>query len=172
MLVAAILFLLMNVSGVAAARCQVRSVSYAYPHLVDPNQQIKVSTTVAGSCATSGEEYYSLRVDLIDRTSNSTIAINSTPIGYIANDFTVTVEDSATAPSVNGTWPIQIHVYVIRAGGTSGAFLLDYQNVTNVTIQVGTTPVPEFNIGLSLTLVASLIAAMPIISWSNRRRRT
>jgi hypothetical protein len=168
------LFLLMTVSGVAAARCQVTNVSYDYPHIADTNQQIKVSTTVSGSCATSGEDYYTLRLDLVEMTSNSTTKTitNSTPIGYTPNDFTVTVEDTATTPSVNGTWPIQVHVYVIRAGGTSGAFLLDYQNVTNVTIQVGTTPVPEFNIGLSLTLVASLIAAMPIISRSNRRRRT
>jgi hypothetical protein len=167
------LFLLIAVPGVAAARCKVRNVSYDYPHVADPNQEVKVSTTVAGSCVSTGEDYYTLRVDLVEMTSNSTITtiMNSTPIGYNANNFTVTAEDSATTPSVNGAWPIQVHVYVIRAGGTSGAFLLDYQKVTNVTIQVG-TPVPEFNTGLSLTLVASLIAAMPIISRSNRRKRT
>jgi len=167
------LFLLLTVSGVAATRCQVSKVSYAYPRLADSNQLIKVSATVAGSCVSTGEDYYSVRLDLVDMTSNSTITTitNSTPIGYNANNFTVTVEDFQTTPSVNGTWPIQVHVYVIRAGGTSGPTLLDYQTVTNATIQVGTTPVPEFNLGLSLTLVASLIVAMPIISRSNRRKR-
>lgn len=173
MLVLALLFLLMTVSGVAAARCHVTNVSYAYPHQADPNQLITVGATVSGSCTSTGMEYYSLRVDLVDPASNS-IARNSTPIGYNANNFTVTTEDSAITPSVNGTWPLQVYVYVIRAGGTSGAFLLDYQTVSNVTIvvgAVGATPVPEFNISLGFTIFVSL-AIGTLLSRTSRRRGT
>jgi len=172
MLVLALLVLLMTVSGVAALpRCHVSNISYAYPHQADPNQQVTVYTTVTGSCVSDGEAYYTLRVDLADMASNS-LAINSTRIGFNASNFTVIGEDSAITPSVNGTWPLQVHVYVIRAGGTSGSFLLDYQTVSNVTILVGATPVPEFNIGLGFTVLASLMMAVMVLSRTSCRKRT
>jgi hypothetical protein len=173
LLLLALLVLITSSPGAAAARCHVSDVSYAYPHQANPGQLIMVDTTVTGSCVSTGDDYYSLRVDLVDMQSNS-IAINSTAIGYFASNFTVVGEDSAVTPSVNGTWPLQVHVYVIRAGGTSGSTLLDYQTVSNVTIVVGTssgTPVPEFNYGLSLTIIASL-AIGTILSRTNGRKRT
>lgn len=171
MLVLALLFLLMSASGAAAARCQVSNVSYDYPHQANPGQQIVFRTTVTGSCVSTGMDYYSLRVDIVDTASNS-LARNSTPIGYNANSFTVTAEDSAITPSVNGTWPLQLYVYVIRAGGTSGAFLLDYQTVANVTVLVGATPVPEFSIGLGFAVFVSLIIGSILVSRPRFRRGT
>jgi hypothetical protein len=170
-LVLALLFLFMNVSGAAAARCQISNVSYDYPHQANSTQQIVFRTTVSGSCVSTGMDYYELRVDVVDMASNS-LARNSTPIGYLANNFVVTAEDFVVTPSVNGAWPLQLDVYVIRAGGTSGSFLLDYQTVANVTILVGTTPVPEFNLGLDLTVIASLVIASVLVSSLGVRRRS
>jgi hypothetical protein len=77
----------------------------------------------------------------------------------------------ATTPNWNGTWPLQLHVYVIRAGGTDGSFLLDYQTVDNFTIRVGQTPVPEFPLG-DFTAVISIVAVAVIVSTRKGRMKT
>jgi len=155
-----ILLLITMNSGVQASRCSVSDVTYSYPHTASPGQQIDVATGVAGSCASDGEDYYAVRVDLIDGNSNLTISSSDTPIGYNASAFNVTAHNPATAPSSNVTWPINIHVYVIRAGGTNGMYLLDYQNVTGIAIQVGATPVPEFHLNSGLEALTALSAAI------------
>jgi hypothetical protein len=166
--VAVTLILLLSNPSVSARRCQISDVTYAYPHQVSPNVQIRVETTVAGSCATNGEDYYSVRVDLVDASSSYIISSNSTPIGYFANNFTVTVENLPTTPSNNGTWSILIHVYVIRAGGTGGSYLLDYTTVQNATIQIGPPPpIPEFPHGSNVAVAVLLCAALLIV----RRRK-
>jgi hypothetical protein len=155
-------------SNVDAARCQVRPPSYSLPSQAQPNQQVQSATTVDGSCGSNGEDYYSVRVDLIDVNSGLILSDNSTPIGYNATYFNVTVENRVTTPSTNGTWYLDIDVYVIRAGGTGGSYLLDYRNSTNATIQIGgTTPVPEFPVAFGLTVATSLSCAAVIM----RKRR-
>ena len=156
-----IIIITMN-SSVFAARCSVRNVTYTYPSTATPSQQIDIATSVAGSCASNGEDYYAVRVDLIDQTSNLTISSTDTPIGYNASMFNVTAHNRVTTPAANMTWPLQIHLYVIRAGGTNGANLLDYQNSTNVAIQVGATAIPEFhlNLGLEVSIVLGAVTLM------------
>lgn len=136
--------MLLGSATVAAARCQISSVSYNYPQQAEPNQEIEVDTQVVGSCVSTGIDYYSVRVDMVDVNSSAIISSSSTPIGYSASNFTVTARNMATTPSYNSTWPLQMFVYVIRAGGTAGSYLLDYRTVGNATIQVGAMPVPEF----------------------------
>jgi hypothetical protein len=170
LLATALLSLLVGISSVAATRCQIRSVAYSYPQQADPNQQIEVDTKVAGSCVSTGEDYYSLRVDLVDMNSTAILSTSSTPIGYSANNFTITGRNFATAPVYNATWPLQMDVYVIRAGGTNGAYLLDYKTVGNATIQVGTVAVPEFRASSWLTVVTSLVAVALITSRRIRPR--
>jgi hypothetical protein len=162
-LVLAALVALLALSTVSAVRCQISNVFYAYPQGAQPNQQINVSTNIAGSCASDGEDYYAVRVDLVDPSSGSIISSSDVPIGYNAKSFNVTTSNPATAPSVNGTWPLQIHVYVIRAGGTNGMYLLDYETVGNATIQVGSVAVPEFHFGWELAAVTTLIATSLIL---------
>ena len=156
------LSIFLAIGNVAAARCQISNVAYSYPQQADPNQQIEVDTKVAGSCVTTGVDYYSVRVDLVDKNSSTILSTSSTPIGYSANNFTVTTRNFATAPSYNATWPLQMDVYVIRAGGTNGAYLLDYRTVGNATIQVGAMAVPEFRSSPWIVVVTSLAAAIMI----------
>lgn len=160
----ATLLLLIASSSVAAARCQISNVSFAYPQQAMPDQQIQVDTTVAGSCATSGQDYYSVRVDLVDRNSNLIISSSSTPIGYNVSNFIVTAKNSAATPSENTTWPLQAYVYVVRAGGTYGAYLLDHTTVENLTIQVGPAPVPEYPRSSAFAVIVALTAVAVIIS--------
>jgi len=155
-------------STVAAARCQVSNVSYSVPAQAAPAQQIESTTTVSGSCVSNGEDYYSVRVDFVDAPSGSIVSSNSTPIGYSATNFTVMVENFATTPSNNGTWHLNIDVYVIRAGGTAGSYLLDYRTMSNATVQIGApAPVPEFPIAESFTVVIGSFVA----SVAAQRRR-
>ncbi len=158
------LIVLLNISSVAATRCQISSVDYTYTQQAGPNQQIEVDTTVIGSCVSTGVDYYSLRVDLVDTNSTAILSTSSTPIGYSANNFTITARNLATAPSYNATWPLQMYVYVIRAGGTNGAYLLDYKTVGSATIQVGAMAIPEFRASSWFPIVTSLLAAVLITS--------
>ena len=166
-----ILIISLSQSSVAAARCQISSVSPSLPTQAMPNQQIESSTSVAGSCVSDGEDYYSVRVDLVDSSSGAIISSNSTAIGYNAENFTVTVGNSATTPSYNGTWHLYVNVYVIRAGGTGGSNLLDYRNSTNATIQVGVpTPIPEFPITQSFSIVVALCVASIAIQRRKKQK--
>ncbi|MGD0421832.1 MAG: hypothetical protein ABSA92_00080 [Candidatus Bathyarchaeia archaeon] len=158
-------------SMVSGARCQIGGVSYNYPGQAMPGQQIQVDTTVAGSCASNGEDYYAVRVDLVDLQSSYIISSSSTSIGHNATEFNVTAVNPLTTPAANMTWPLQIHVYVIRAGGTNGIYLLDYQTISNATIQVGATAMPEFRFSPVLTIVPTLGVAILILHRRRSRER-
>jgi len=153
-----------------AARCQVSKVAYSIPQEAAPAQSIQTRTTVAGSCYSDGEDYYSVRVDVIDVPSSAIWSSNSTPIGYNATNFTVTVENTVTTPSNNGSWRINLDVYVIRAGGTSGSYLLDYRTVGNATILVGAvTPIPEFPGAPILSMLTALLILTLFVLEQRRR---
>lgn len=144
--------------------------NYSIPQQAGPGQRIETGTTVSGSCISDGEDYYSVRVDLIDVPSSLIVSSNSTPIGYNATNFTVTVENMVTTPSNNGTWHIDVDVYVIRAGGTSGSYLLDYRTTSDATILVGAvTPIPEFS-GPPILIVALSLFAFATTILRRRRR--
>ncbi len=169
LLVALTLFL--SNTSVFAARCQVSNVSYEYPQQAATNQRILVTTMVTGSCVSNGEDYYSVRVDLVDTPSGSIVSSNSTPIGYNATNFTVTAENMPTTPGNNGTWHVGIDVYVIRAGGTGGSYLLDYQTVGNASIQVGPpAAIPEFPSGLVVGIVVVFCSTALIMNRHKRRQ--
>lgn len=159
-------------SMVSGARCQISGVSYNYPGQALPSQEIQVETTVLGSCASNGEDYYSVRVDLVDVQSSYIISSTSTPIGHNATDFNVTAVNPAMTPATNMTWPLQIHVYVIRAGGTNGMYLLDYQTISNATIQVGATAMPESRFSPMFTIVTTfVVATLALYRRRSRGRR-
>lgn len=165
------LTLFLSNTSVFAARCRISNVSYGYPQQAATNQRILITSTVAGSCESNGEDYYSVRVDLVDIPSGSIVSSNSTPIGYNATNFTVTAENMPTTPGDNGTWHVGIDVYVIRAGGTGGSYLLDYTTVGNVTIQLGPPAVvPEFRSGLVIGIVTALCSTVLVIDRHRRLR--
>ena len=167
------LTLFVSSPSVFATRCQISNVSYGYPHQAATSQQILITSTVTGSCVSDGEEYYLVRVDIVDIPSSSIVSSNSTSIGYYATNFTVTAENIATTPANNGTWYIGIHVYVIREGGTGGSYLLDYRTVGDASIQIGPpTAVPEFPSGLIVGIVVVFCSAALIMNRPKRPRRT
>jgi len=164
-----IMIFVLLTNEVTAARCQVSKISYAYTQYAAPAQQIQVNTTVAGSCTSNGDDYYSVRVDLVDKVSKSILSSSNTPIGYNAKNFTVTAKNGATAPSRNATWPLLVYVYVIRAGGTSGIYLFDYTSIGNATVQVGAVPVPEFYVSSEYPAMFLLAISGLILSYRRFR---
>ena len=154
-MIAWILLVVVSGSTVTASLCQTVTVSSAYPHQASPAQSLQVITSIAGSCTSDGEDYFSIRVDLLNGSTKSLLSSNSTPIGYNANDFSAKVENGVTAPSSNQTWPIEVDTYLIQAGGVSGSSLL---NATTLTIQVGDTSLPEFPVNYSFILLLVLTA--------------
>lgn len=158
-LLAGILLMLFVVPSEAAPRCQIRDVSYAYPHQALPSEQIEADTSVSGTCVTTGYDYYLVRVDLVDGTSGAFESSNSTPIGYSAINFTVTVKNYALTPSTNESWLLQARVFVDRAGGTGGFYMHDYTTVGNLWIQIGpisvTTQTTTAQNSTSITLISS-----------------
>lgn len=175
-----ILFLLSRSSPVRANLCRIDGVSYDYPREAQPDQQIQVNTNVRGSCFTGLQRYYTVRVDLADATTGNTITASSNPVGYLAENFSVTVTDTAITPSIsNASWRLQIRVYVIDNGGGGGAYLIDYHTETEAAIQiVATASVPELpSFAAYPTLIVVLASAIVVLAVNNsnpnlKRRHT
>jgi hypothetical protein len=167
MLIAGIIFLIISMSPADAALCQKIGVSFTYPTHAFENQAMQVSTTVAGSCVSDGEDYFALRVDLVDNFTGGILSSNSTPIGYNANNFSVTVRNAAVTPSVNESWPVIVDTYLIQAGATSGKYLL---NATTITIQVGSTQLAEFSFNPSWALAVLLMTTTLTLTYRVRSK--
>ena len=164
-LVATIILLIAVVPPANASLCQKIGVSFAYPRQAAEGQPVPVSATVAGSCVSDGEDYFAVRVDLIDNSTGATLSSNSSPIGYNANNFSIVVNNTVVAPKTNQSWPVTIDAYLIQAGALSGRYLL---NATTITIQVGDTPLPEIPFNPTLALVMVLMAASCLLMWKKR----
>lgn len=167
-LIVGLILVMISDSPVTASPCQTITVSSTYPHQAIPNQPIEVTTTVAGSCVSNGEDYFSVRVDLVDNVSMSILSSNSAPIGYSAHNFSVTVHDDATTPPNNQTWPIEVDTYLTQAGALNGQYLL---NATAIRIQVGDTAVPEFQFLPTFTSLLLMVTAITVTLCSRKLRR-
>jgi len=168
-LVAGIAFLIISMPSANATLCQKVAVSINYPRQADENQVVRVSSTVAGSCVSDGADYFAVRADLVDNFTGAILGSNSTPIGYDANNFSVTVWNAAVTPKSNESWPVAVNTYLIQAGAASGKYLL---NETTITIQVGDMPLPEFPINPPYVFaVALMMAALLTYGTASRKDR-
>ncbi len=159
-LIAGVLLMMISSSNVAAQSCQKVTVSSNYPEQAAPKEQVQVTTTIAGSCASGPEDYFSVRVDVTDRVSKALLSSNSGPIGYSTTNFSVNVQNSVTTPTGNLTWLIQIDSYLIIDAQES------HLNSTTGSIQVGSTPIPEFPAAQPIVLLLALAATLSL----NRRK--
>jgi hypothetical protein len=159
-LILAVLFAMISTSNVAAQSCQKVTVSSNYPKQAAPKEQVQVTTTIAGSCASGPEDYFSVRVDVTDSVSKALLSSNGGPIGYSVTNFSVNVQNSVTTPTGNLTWLIEIDSYLIINAQES------HSNSTTGKIQVGSTPVPEFHSAQPVLLLLALAATLAL----NRRK--
>lgn len=155
-LIAGVLFTMISSSNVAAQSCQKVTVSSNYPKQAASTAQVQVTTTIAGSCISGPEDYFSVRVDVTDSVSKALLSEQSVPIGYDTKNFSVNVQNSVTTPAGNRTWLIQIDSYLIIDSQVS------HLNSTTGMIQVGSTAVPEFHADRSLVLLLALTATLSL----------
>jgi len=162
--IALIGFVMLSCPSAVASLCQTVSVSLTYPRQTLPKGTVPVWTRVNGSCTSDGEDYFAVRVDLLANSSSVMLSSNSTPVGYNANNFSVRVENVATSPMNNQSWPIQVNTYLVQSGAAFGKSLL---NATTIYIQVGGA-VPELPFNPSLALAVVLMAAMVGMRWRSK----
>ena len=153
-LILAVLFSMISSFNVAGQSCHQVTVSSNYAKQAAPNEQVQVTTTIAGSCTSGPEDYFSARVDVTDSVSKALLSSNSVPIGYSVTNFSVSVQNSVTTPSSNLTWLIDIDSYLIIDAQES------HLNSTTGSIVVGNTPVPEFQADYSLVLLLALTTTL------------
>lgn len=158
-MIAAVL-LAMSSSNVAAQSCRKVTASSDYPMQAASNEQVQVTTTIAGSCSSGPEDYFSVRVDITDPVSKALLSSGTAPIGYSITNFTVRVQNSVLTPADNRTWLIEINSYLFIDAQIA------HSNSTTGTIQVGGTPVPEFRPDHTLVLLLALTATLSL----HRRR--
>jgi len=121
---------------VFATFCQVSHIAYNYPRQVSPSESFSTTVVISGVCAPDDADYYSIRSDLNDALGFVTSDV-SVPIGFSqGQNWTVTLENQATAPAGSASWQISFAVYVFAATG-SGT-ILDSVTFNQVTIEVGT----------------------------------
>jgi len=118
-----------------ATFCKISDISYNYPHQVTAGQTFTTTVTVSGVCAPDDADYYSIRSDLNDM-SGLVLSNISVPIGFSqGQNWNITLQNQATAPTTAGSWQIQFAVYVFAAIGSGGT--LDSVTFKPVTIQIG-----------------------------------
>lgn len=154
-LLAGIGLTLLPIPYASASLCQRVETSTRYPQMALPGKVISVTTAVVGSCTSDGEDYFAVRVDLVDKKSSAILSSNSTPIGYDANNFSVKVHNSAASPRTSQTWAVDVNTYLIEAGAASGGYLL---NSTSIAIRIGNDPLGELQPARLSILVLAVIA--------------
>ena len=145
---------------VKATLCETIRTSTEYPQSALPSQVVSVTTSVSGSCTSDGEDYFGVRVDLVDSVSGMVLSSNSTAIGYNANNFSVNVHNAATTPKDNQSWAINMNTYLIQAGAASGKYLL---NSTELRIQIGVKPLPELRPAPSFIMLLTVVGL--VLAW-------
>ena len=134
-----------------ATFCQLNNLLYNYPEVVSSGQIVTTTVTVSGVCAPDDADFYSIRSDLNDM-SGLVISDVSVPIGYSqGQNWTITVQNQATAPLRSGSWQILLAVYIFAAIGSGST--IDSVSYKPVTIQVGTSQATQTIESTSITMI-------------------
>jgi hypothetical protein len=104
---------------VHAEPCQVLQFDTSYPPTVAPGEAFQVTSTISLACY-QWRTYYGGRVDIVDPASNTVLSISTFEIGTMPN-VNVTVSNSATAPQAEGSWDLQLILYILESGGIVGS---------------------------------------------------
>jgi hypothetical protein len=102
-------------SDVYAQPCQVFQFDANYPATLAPGQTFQVTSTIRLACY-QWRTYYGGRVDIVDPASNAVLSISTFEIGSMPT-VNATVSNSATAPQTQGSWDLQLVLYIFEDGG-------------------------------------------------------
>jgi hypothetical protein len=102
-------------SEVYAQPCRVSQFDANYAPTVAPGQKFQVTSTISLACY-QWRTYYGGRVDIVEPASNTVLSISTFEIGWMPTVNT-TVSNSATAPLTQGSWDLQLILYIFESGG-------------------------------------------------------
>jgi hypothetical protein len=102
-------------SEVYAQSCRVFQFDANYAPTVAPGQTFHVTSTISLACY-QWRTYYGGRVDIVDPASNTVLSTSTFEIGWMPT-VTATVSNSATAPQTQGSWDLQLILYIFEGGG-------------------------------------------------------
>lgn len=102
-------------SEVHAQPCQVFQFNANYPPTLAPGQTFQVTSSVSLACY-QWRTYYGGRVDIVDPASNTILSTSTFEIGWTPA-VNATVSNSATAPQTQGSWDLQLILYIFEGGG-------------------------------------------------------
>jgi hypothetical protein len=100
---------------VYAQPCRVFQFNANYPPAVAPGQAFQVTSTVSLACY-QWRTYYGGRVDIVNPASNTVLSTSTFEIGWMPT-VNATVANSATAPQTQGSWDLQLILYIFEGGG-------------------------------------------------------
>ena len=80
---------------------------------VPAGQPFQFSVTLTGGCSPGT---YTFRADITDTATSQIVATGLTQPLLQNGQFTVTLNESAVAPSVVGAWGLQVSTYVLMGG--------------------------------------------------------
>lgn len=102
-------------SEVYAQPCRVFQFDANYAPTVAPGQTFQVTSTISLACY-QWRTYYGGRVDIVDPASNTVLSTSTFEIGWMPT-VNATVSNSATAPQTQGSWDLQLILYIFEGGG-------------------------------------------------------
>src|SRR5208283_3071247 len=93
--------------------CNIVGLAPTGPPTVGAGQALQITTAVTGSCDQS--MFYAVRVDLEDVHSSQVLSSVVFPYAPVSAVFPISMTNKATAPSVLGTWVLQVNAYLIAS---------------------------------------------------------
>jgi len=110
--------------------CNIVNLAPTGPPTVGAGQTLQVTTAVTGSCDQS--MFYAVRVDLVDGRSSQVLSSIVFPYAPVSAVFTISITNKATAPTVLGTWVLQVNAYLIAS--VNGAVVASSHVLFNVVV--------------------------------------
>jgi hypothetical protein len=132
---------------------------------VQTGQLLQVTTTLQISCDPS--IYPIIRLDLLDRVGSRVLSSASVPYPPSISSFTVSGMNQATAPSVTGSWPLEVQAFVIN--GISGQVAASSAQSFSVSVVPYTPPITtatQESVTISLSVVTSTMPTLSSLTTS------
>ena len=148
--------------------CNIVNLAISGPPTVGVGQTLEITTIVTGSCDVS--MFYAVRVDLVDAHSNKVLSKVIFPYAPVTAGFSVPITNKATAPSVVGTWVLQINAYLIAT--MNGGVVTSSQQLFSVDVVPYVTPTTTEQMTMNSTTFSEISTTSQMTSTSQTTSTT
>jgi hypothetical protein len=140
--------------------CNIVNLAISGPPAVGVGQTLEITTIVTGSCDAS--MFYAVRVDLVDAHSNEVLSKVIFPYAPVTIGFSVPITNKVTAPSVLGTWVLQINAYLIAT--LNGGVADSSQQLFSVNVVPYVTPTTTAQVATNSTTFSEMFTTSQMTS--------